>query len=125
MMGHAYLLLGCDYESSASFSEALEYYRSSIEILDNTRALLQSEDAWKIGFRDLNGCPYTGLWRTLLKTGKANEALCAAEKGRAQALVDVLKAQYGVESTVRFSCTKGNGFLCVERFSNTNSVCSS
>ena len=95
---HALARLGCDYESSKSFSEALEYYRSSIEIIENTRSLLQSEDAWKIGFRDLNSSPYTGLWRTLLKKGETEEALCAAEKGRAQALIDVLKTQYGVDS---------------------------
>ena len=96
--GNAYARLGLDYESLASFSEAIDCYQSSIEILDSARALLQSEDAWKIGFRDLNSHPYTGLWRTLLKKGEVKEALCAAEKGRAQALIDVLKTQYGVDS---------------------------
>ena len=96
--GNAYARLGLDYESSASFSKAIDCYRSSIEILDSARALLQSEDAWKIGFRDRNSHPYTGLWRTLLKKGDAEEALCAAEKGRAQALIDVLKTHYGVDS---------------------------
>ena len=96
--GHAYNGLGYDYQCSGCFSEAAECYRSNIEILERTRTLLQSEDAWKIGFRDLNSHPYTGLWRTLLMKGDTEEALCAAEKGRAQALIDVLKTQYGVDS---------------------------
>ena len=96
--GKVYNELGDDYHRSGCFSEALECYRSSIEILESTRTLLQSEDAWKIGFRDLNSHPYTGLWRTLLMKGHTEEALCAAERGRAQALIDVLKTQYGVDS---------------------------
>ena len=41
---------------------------------------------------------YTALWRILSTTGKTDEALSAAEQGRAQALMDVLKIQYGVDS---------------------------
>ena len=40
--------------------------------------------------------PYTALWRTLLKNGETDEALIAAEQGRAQALMDILKKQYGI-----------------------------
>ena len=35
---------------------------------------------------------YTGLWRVLVKQGKIEEALFAAEKGRAQALTDLIKS---------------------------------
>ena len=96
--GDAYCSLGLDYESTASLSEALDCYQSSIKLLEKTRTLLQFEDAWKIGFRDICQTAYTALWRTLLKNGKPYEALCAAEQGRAQALVDMLKRQYVVDS---------------------------
>ena len=89
--------VGYCYELSASFSEALDYYRSSVRFLNDTRNLLESEDAWKITFRDRHRCVYTALWRILVKTGKTDEALCAAEQGRAQALIDVLKTQYGMD----------------------------
>ena len=82
---------------SHSFSEALDCYQSSIRLLEKTRALLQSEDAWKISFHDLHRDAYTGLQRILLRNGKSNEALCAAEQGRAQALKDILERQYGVD----------------------------
>ena len=96
--GDAYCSLGLDYESEASLSEALDCYQSSIRLLEKTRTLLQSEDAWQIGFRDVHQFAYTALWRTLLKDGKPYEALCAAEQGRAQALMDMLKRQYAVNS---------------------------
>ena len=96
--GQAYCSLGLDYELSASLSEAIDCYQSSIRVLEKTRTLLQSEDAWKISFRDVHPTAYTALWRTLLKNGKPHEALCAAEQGRAQALMDMLKRQYVVDS---------------------------
>ena len=94
----AYCSLGLDYESEVSLSEALDCYQSSIRLLEETRTLLQSEDAWKIGFRDVHQVAYTALWRTLLKNGKPYEALCAAEQGRAQALMETLKRQYVIDS---------------------------
>ena len=90
--------LGRIYERSGSFNEALDYYRSSVKILDDTRALLQSEDAMKISFRDKHASAYTALWRLLVCVGATDEALSVADKGRAQALIDVLKIEYDVNS---------------------------
>ena len=90
--------LGRDYEHSGSFNEALDYYRCSVEIFDDTRALLQSEDAMKISFRDKHASAYTALWRFLVCVAATDEALYFAEKGRAQALIDVLKIEYDVNS---------------------------
>ena len=91
--------LGHIYEWAGSLSLAIDYYRSSIKIFDDLRGRLQSEDKWKISFRDIHQCAYTSLWRTLVKTGETDEALYTAEQGRAQALIDVLKEQYGVDSS--------------------------
>ena len=90
-------MLGCAHEFSGSICTALNYYRLSIKYFDQTRRLLQSEDSWKISFRDTKQEAYTALWRALLKNGEVNEALHAAEQGRAQALSDILKVQYGVD----------------------------
>ena len=49
-------------------------------------------------FRDLHECAYTSLWRSLLNIGKINEALVAADQGRAQTLCDNLLIQYGLLS---------------------------
>ena len=50
-------------------------------------------------FRDLHEVTYTSLWRLLLRIGKINEALVAADQGRAQTLNDNLLTQYGVASS--------------------------
>ena len=95
--GSACYSIGRDYESSGSCCEALDYYRWSVKHFDSTRALLQSQDSWKINFRDLYWVAYTALWRILLLNGETDEALCAAEQGRAQALMDILKKQYDID----------------------------
>jgi len=94
--GKAYCNLGTAYHKLGKFQEAKKCYYSSVEAFDFVRASLKSEDAWKISFRDLYRGVYHGLWRTLLKLDLTDEALYAAEGGRAQALVDGLKTQYGL-----------------------------
>ena len=88
-LGHVHEILG-------SLSKALNYYRQSIHYYDDTRRFLQSEDAWKISFRETNRFAYNALWTALLKNGEVDEALYAAEQGQAQALADILRMQYGV-----------------------------
>ena len=96
--GIACYSLGHDFEKRGSFSEAKAYYQSSIRLFNDRRALLESEDDWKIHFRHRYRDAYTALWRTLLKNGETDKALCAAEEGRAQTLADVLKKQYGIDA---------------------------
>ena len=91
----AYYFLGYSFESLGSLRKAIEYYRSSVNLCNGMRALLFSEDEWKISFRSLYQHVYTALWTTLLKIQDTDEALCAVEQGRAQALTDLLNFQYG------------------------------
>ena len=63
------------------------------------RSLLQSQDKWKIGFRNECNYAYTGLCRVLLKQEKIGEALVAAEEGRAQSLADLMTSQYGFQGS--------------------------
>ena len=92
--GGACFNLGSTFESLGSLHKAIDFYRSSVNAFNITRALLVSEDVWKIRFRDLYQGAYTALWRTLIKHKQTDEALCAAEQGRAQALNDGLKLKY-------------------------------
>ena len=87
--------LGLSFELLGSLRKAIEYYRSSVNLCNDMRALLSSEDEWKISFRSVYQHVYTGLWTTLLKIQDTDEALCAVEQGRAQALTDLLNFQYG------------------------------
>ena len=95
--GLEYHSLGLDLEKSGALQEAIDYYQRRVKVNNELRALLQYEDAWKISFRNVRQGSYTGLWRTLVKLSQFEEALCAAEQGRAQALVDLMELQYGSE----------------------------
>ena len=96
--GVAWFMLGHHHKLLGSLSNALNCYRLSIKYFDETRHSLKSKDEWKISFRHSLRASYTTLWRTLLMNGEIEEALYAAEKGRAQALMDILKEQYGIDS---------------------------
>ena len=97
MLGIAYSNIGQCFEMLKSLLEALENYQTSVKVFNEMRSLLQSEDQWKIGFRNECNHAYTGLWRVLLKQEKIGEALVAAEEGRAQSLADLKTSQYGVK----------------------------
>ena len=97
MEGKAYSDLGRCFEMLESLSKALKNYQKSVEVFNQMRGLLQSEDKWKIGFRNEYNHAYTGLCRVLLKQEKLGEALVAAEEGRAQSLADLMTSQYGFQ----------------------------
>ena len=114
--------LGCVFQFLGSFSEAVDSYRSSVTLLDTIRALLHSEDSWKMSFRELHHKAYTALWRCLLKIRKNVEALCAAEQGRAQALIDMLMMQYGFPGLLPLSCDATDTISYISRVSRTQTV---
>ena len=72
--GGAYNLLGRVLDSTGSLDEAVGYFRSSLETYNYLKAVLQSEDSWKINFRKFYYNTYTTLWRTLLKLQRTNES---------------------------------------------------
>ena len=102
----AYEKLGISFESLGRLPEALEYYQSSVRSFNHVRSLLKTKDEWKIGFRDVFNKSYKALWRVLLKQGKITEALFAAEKGRAQALTDLMESQFGIQANQAESRTE-------------------
>ena len=95
MEGLARSYIGECFEMLKVLPKALENYQTSVEVFNQMRSLLQSEDKWKIGFRNECNYAYTGLCRVLLKQEKIDEALAAAEEGRAQSLADLMTSQYG------------------------------
>jgi len=97
MLGIAYYHIGHCFEMLKRLPEAFENYQTSVKVFNEMRSLLQSEDQWKIGFRNECNNAYTGLWRVLLKQEKIGEALAAAEEGRAQSLADLMTSQYGLK----------------------------
>ena len=91
--------LGHCFESISSTKDAIEYYNSSVTMLNDVRENLQMNDEWKISLRNFYQIVYTSLWRLLLNQGKIVEALFSAEQGRAQALKDLIEMKYAPETT--------------------------
>ncbi|KAK2552294.1 hypothetical protein P5673_026606, partial [Acropora cervicornis] len=65
-----------------------------------TASLYKGKDNRKIKFRELHETTYTALWRSLLRIGKVDEALFAAEQGRAQTLSDNLLIQFKLPASL-------------------------
>ena len=93
-----YNSLGCSFQQLHDFREAEKCYESSIKVFEELRFLLQEKDEWKISFRDKLEA-YSYLWIVQLLQSKTKEALLTAERGRAQALTDLMESQYGAKST--------------------------
>ena len=96
--GRAYYNLGISFLSLNSLNEALAHFRLSVETHNTIRASLISKDVWKISYRTVSKNAYTYLWQVLIMLQKTNEALYAAEQGRAQALQDALEIKYDFPS---------------------------
>ena len=77
------------------FSDAVLSYQYSVEKANSIRDWNVLEDWMKISIRQFFGIAYAALSATLLRLNRTEEALLTAEKGRAQALADLLEAKYG------------------------------
>ena len=92
--GKAYHNIGQELFFLEQFKNAADNFRCAVESFNAVRSCLKSEEDWKINFRELYETAYIGLWKSLLRMKKLDEALLAAEQGRAQTLTDNLLIQY-------------------------------
>jgi len=111
--GKAYGNLGFVCNSQGKFRDAKECFKSSIVVFDIVRASLNSDYALRISFLDLCHDSYNNLWKTLLALDMTDKALCVAERGPAQALVDGLKIQYGLTAFLSVSLESKKTVSCI------------
>ena len=97
--GMAYFNLGLSYLGLDDLRKAEDCFKSSVEMYDNTRNLLHSQDDWKISLRNKSAYrnAYNNLWAVQLNRNKITEALSSAERGRAQALMDLMRSRNRLE----------------------------
>ena len=98
--GHAYHKIGLGLFFLEQFKDAADNFRCALGAFSTVRSCLKSKDDWKINFRELYETTYTGLWNSLLRIEKLDEALLAAEQGRAQTLADNLLIQYKLPASL-------------------------
>ena len=104
----AYRSLGDDHSFRGDVCTAEDFYECSVQLFDELRGLLRSNDKWKIDFRNKHKVTYSMIWLVQLQQNKTVEALLTAERGRAQALMDLMESQYGVKSVHPVSAEKTN-----------------
>ena len=97
--GTAYHNIGMIFFFLEETENAVDNFVSAVDVFNSLRSLLKSQDYWKINFRELYEAAYTSLWVSLLRIRKTDEALFAAEQGRAQTLSDNLLLQYELNSS--------------------------
>ena len=97
--GFSFFNMGSIFKTVGNLHEAVDCYQRSIKLFNQLR-ILQAEDELKITFCDAHQMSYDALWRTLLELSKFDEALCVADQGRAQALLDLIKLRYGSQLPV-------------------------
>ena len=98
--GNAYYALGSVYEQLENLPEAFNCFQLSVQLFKDVKACFQSKDDWKINFQENCQCAYIGSWRVLVKQGKWIDGLLTAEEGRAQALMDLMTSQYGLQGSL-------------------------
>ena len=95
--GKAYGNLGNAHKSLVNFQKAIEHYKNSVITFDHVRGKLIANDKWKISLRSTYDVSYSNLWGLQFMQGKVVEALLTADRGRAQALNDLLAFKYGLK----------------------------
>ncbi len=88
--------LGWTFFKSGSLTEAETHFQQGIEVYESLRVKL--EDAHKISIFETQSNVYLGLQQVLIAQNKINNALEIAERGRARALVDLLKQNVSTPS---------------------------
>ena len=98
--GWTYHNIGMLYISLEHFENAADNFGCSMEAFNAVRSCLKSKDDWKIKFRELYETTCSSFWNSLLRINKLDEALFAAERGRAQTLSDNLLIQYKLPASL-------------------------
>ena len=108
--GISFFNMGFIFELVGNLHEAVDCYQRSIKLFNQLR-ILQGEDELKITFRNAHKRSYDALWRTLLKLSKFDEALSVADRGRAQALLDLIKLRFCSQQPVSGSVEAKSGIF--------------
>ena len=108
--GFSFFNMGSIFKTVGNLHEAVDCYQRSIKLFNQLR-ILQAEDELKITFCDAHQMSYDALWRTLLELSKFDEALCVADQGRAQALLDLIKLRYCSQQPVSGSVEAKSGIF--------------
>ena len=110
--GTAHHNIGIQLFYLEKIEKAVDSFISAVDAFNLLRSLLKSEDIWKMKFRERHEATYTALWMSLLGIEKIEEALFAAEQGRAQTLSDNLLIQYKLDASLSSATIDTKETIC-------------
>ena len=87
--------LGTCYLEDGELKKAYDCFSESITCAEKNRKLFQDEH--KLSLDNITFASYDGLCSLQISQRNFSEALCAAERGRARALGDLLSKKYGIQ----------------------------
>ena len=93
-----YFIQGQCLASSGFLSDAVPFFQCTVQHHNYMLGQKVLNDGIRIDLREAHQVSYKVLYLALLQLRRTEEALFAAEKGRAQALADLLASQYGFEA---------------------------
>jgi CHAT domain-containing protein/tetratricopeptide (TPR) repeat protein len=88
----AEVLAGDAYSSLARWNDAIATYQRAIGLVERGLALVAGDAEDRFRFLETGDRAYAGLVHAYASSGRASEALAAAERGRARTLLDMLAA---------------------------------
>ena len=97
---HSLMIIAHLRMKEGNIREAISYFLSAIEKIEEMRGSLRDNDQFKISFTDHNIRSYRDLSALLCSTGNPTEALYVSELSNARALADLMSAQYSVENQI-------------------------
>ena len=95
-----YFIMGFLSEKHNDFIEgAIICYEMCITSCEEVEELLGNKDEHKVSISDLHSAVYCSLSRALIKDKQEMKALVIADRGRTRALADLMRSNYGIQTT--------------------------
>ena len=95
----SYGIIGFLAEMQNNLKGAIIWYEDCITFCEEFEERLGNKDEYKVSISDLHGTVYCNLSRVLIQDKQEIKALVTAEKGRTRALADLMRSNYGIQTT--------------------------
>ena len=94
-----YCIIGFLFEKHDDLKGAIIFYEKCITFCEEVEERLGNKDEHKVSISDRHGKVYCSLSRVLIKDKQEIKALVTADRGRTRALADLMRSNYGIQTT--------------------------
>ena len=94
-----YTSIGIIHEEHKEFKGAIAAYEKCVQHSEEIEEILGNKDEHKVSISNRHGMSYYHLSRMLIKDKQQMKALVIADRGRTRALADLMRSNYGIQTT--------------------------